>query len=249
MPDQTPLSDREYTAADDAMIVGIGAIAASALEHQSVLEEEDTTLTKTYLQGLAERIKAAATTILGHDNAKDMRGKTGDLNDNSTAALDALGSILNTVNTKYRGDTARRDEILRTMGFSDFYDHASHKDQQAIGHLLSRAAAALAADGKALQTELTGKGMNVKRADTVTALAATYTADNTGQEASKGARKLLSAGDVASLNTLYHETMEVAKTARHYFRADGALRSLFVFSKVVPPSHGRQDGGDKPAAA
>lgn len=248
MADQTPLPERDYATSDASMIVGIGAITASALKHQEALEEEDTMLTKEYLEGLQSRINTAATTILGHDNAKGLRTATADLHEDTDTAIEALGSMLNTIKNKYREAPGRRDELLKSLGFDTYYVRASHKDQQALGQLLSRAAAALAEDNDALQTELKGRGMNQKRIDTVTSLAATYTIDNTGQEATKGARKLLSAGDVATLNALYHDVMEVAKTARHYFRNDSTLRSLFVFSKVAPPSRGGGDHGENPPA-
>ncbi|MEO8786450.1 MAG: hypothetical protein ABI378_05240 [Chitinophagaceae bacterium] len=241
MSNPTTLPAREFSTSAASMIVGIGAITTSAMAHQTELVKEDTSLTKAYLQDLKSRIDDAGQTILGHDNAKDLRDATADLHIDTHTALEALGSMLNTIKNKYGKDTHRRDEILTNLGFTALYTAASNKDQQAIGQLLSRANIALSAGDSKLAKELTAKGMNQSRIDTVNTLAGTYTMSNTGQEATKGDKKILSAADVAVLNGLYHETMIVAKTARHYFRNDSALRDLFVFSKVAPPSHGRDN--------
>jgi hypothetical protein len=228
------------------MLLGISAIAASALNHAAQLLSADTTLTRQYLEDFRKRVDDAGREVLGADRAGDFRHATIVLRAASGNAAAELGLTKAWIEGKFMNDPVRRDELLDILGFSAFYSNAVHsKRHEDMMQLLLRFDEGLDVE---LAEEFVVLGLPVERLAILHKLAADYSARKASQKSHKGHKSELTESDTILLNGLFREAMAISRLAKNLFKKDPATRATFTYRKTHPPAKNGNDDSKKTAS-
>ena len=230
---------RDFRGSDAEMLTAIAAITQAAIDNQKTLAAKRASWADPFFTDLQTQIDTVAKTYLGADNVKDLRKSTQIVKTIQSSALTGLEEIKVQIERDFRQDKPTRDELLKELGYADFYKAAHKKDQGALVQLLLRFQQALTPD---VQTQLTAKGVDAGTLTTVTGFADVLNKANISQEEFKSSRKASTQAAVIALNDVYNKVMDVAVIAANFFKGDKAIQARFNYGKALK---NQQGGGVK----
>ncbi len=129
-----------------------------------------------------------------------------------------------------RTTPAKRDEILKMLGFAKHLRNVQKSNQESLIQLLYSFKTNM---NDSLRKEITAKGMNSSLIDNIISYADTFKMANTMQENLKGSTKEISKEVSDSFNAIYDEIIGICKKASNYFHYEPLKIEQFTFSKVL----------------
>ena len=112
------------------MLTAIATIIENAIKNKAAIIAKRATWADPFLPNLKTRIDTVVQTYLGLDSAKDLRNATQALIVLQNTALDKLSFFQVQIKQDFKKIPVRRDEILNTLGFNDYYKQAYKNDSQ-----------------------------------------------------------------------------------------------------------------------
>lgn len=221
---------RNYSCKDVDMLLASKTIAESFRANISELSAIRTTWTDQYALELITRIDSAISVTLGTDAKKDLREATAALFSIQVPAKRALAFVKLTISEEFKQNPARRDEILRTLGFSLYQGRGSKANQEELVQLLSNFKTNMT---DSLRQEIIATGMNPALIDNILGYAETFRQANVAQESMKVNTKDLKADVIETFNGIYHEIIGICKTGMKYYAAEPLKKERFNFAKVL----------------
>jgi len=219
-------------------------ITAHAITFSADIIKERPSWSNNYLLDMQTSIQGGYQKYLGVDKTKALRMATLNVLNIQSLSLDFFSKFKLQLDIDYDNSTARKKEILKTLGFSAYYADAASGNQESLVSLLNQFKENMTAD---LETEITTKGMNPAIITGIKTQVPGMSAANTVQEAAKGSKKLLTDAAVNELNDLYKKIIAICKVGRKVFKDDKAKKDLFSFAKTLKALRGaNKGGGDNP---
>ena len=223
------MTKRNYTGKDVDMLTVCATIVENAIANREFLVSKRKNWADPFFADLKTRIDNAFSKYLGIDSASDQRKATQTVTQIQTVALEDLAELKIQIEEDFKSDKVRRDEILKTLGYTDYHKQAQSKDQEALVQLLYRFKANLTAE---LKSEITAKGTDEATLDRISSYADQMASANITQETLKGSSKLITEEAVTEFNAIYDEVISVAKIARNFYKGDPAKQDEFSFNKI-----------------
>ena len=223
----TPI--RHYKGNDVDMLTACSTIAGSFAANITELETVRTDWSASYATDLSARIVNITTTYLGLDSRKDQRQATANLVSLQAPAKRDLTFFKAQIDTDFKKEPARHDEILRVLGFASYYKDAIKDKQEPMAQLLYAFKTNMT---DALKTEISGKGLSIELINRIMTYADGFMAANVSQEQAKGNSQELKAGAIEAFNAIYDEVIAICKIAASYYRYEPLKKALFSFAKV-----------------
>jgi hypothetical protein len=223
------MQTRIYKGKDVEMLTTSATITGNAIICETFLSSKRQGWAPPYFSDLKKRIDAAFTNYLGLDSALAQRSATQAVLQIQAAALSDLSDVKVQIEADFKSDKPRRTEILKQLGYTDFYSQARKKDQEGLIRLLYRFRANLTS---ALTDEITAKGINTDYLDRISSYADRLSQANITQETVKGAKKIITSEAVTEFNAIYEEVISIAKIARNFYRGDPDRQELFSYTKI-----------------
>jgi len=183
-----------------------------------------------YITDLITKIKKAIETQLGIDARKSVRHAMASINQIKIPAKNKLSLFKAQIQKDFKKDTARRDEILITLGFPKHLKGVQQNKNQPLIMLLYTFKTNMSA---ALRLEITTKGMSAALIDSIVAYAENFTTANLEQETSKTSSNGINNEIRDSFNSIYDEAIGICKTASTFYNNNPAKKVNFIFSRVI----------------
>ena len=128
---------RKYPTSDVVMLTSSATIVDNAIAHKPFLVSKRATWADPFLPNLLARINTAVQTYIGVDSAKTLRNATQSVQALQTNSLGKLSEFNVQITQDFKKVATRKNEILNTLGFKDFYQDAyKNKSQEALINLL-----------------------------------------------------------------------------------------------------------------
>ena len=194
-----------------------------------------------YFPDLLAQFQSARAKILGTDKFKALRDATYTLKTEQKTVLNYLSEFLVQFKVSFNNSPAQRDEILKTIGFTDNYNKAKRGNQESLIELLSKFNQYMTLD---LQKIITDKKLDADLITPILGYAATFADKETNQEEAKGNKTDLSADIIKELNSYYDIIIGICKIARNKFKGNKQKQDLFSFSKTAKAIMGNKGGGE-----
>jgi hypothetical protein len=220
---------RNYQGKDVDMLTACATIIENAIANQDFLASKRSTWQPPYFDNIKTRIDNAFRQFLGIDSAAEQRRATQTVTQIQTQALANLAELKIQIKEDFKADKKRRDEILKELGYTDFYKQAQSKDQEGLIQMLYRYCANLTAE---LNSEIISKGTDPQTLSRLSSYADQLSSANITQETLKGSRKLVTEEAVREFNAIYDEVISIAKIAHNFFKGDPNRQAEFSYSKV-----------------
>lgn len=227
---------RNYHCKDVEMLIASRTIAMSFKAHISELSVTRPAWTAAYADDLAARIDSVISSNLGTDARKGLRGATASLMALEIPAKKDLSFFKLQVSEDFSKDLARRDEILRLLGFSDLPIKISLASQEELVQLLFEFKTNMT---EALRGEIIGKGISPVLIDNILGYAENFAKANVAQESAKGSAKLITGDMVDAFNAIHGEIMGICKIASAYYSLEPDKKEFFSFSRVLANMGGK----------
>jgi hypothetical protein len=222
-------NSRTYPGKDVEMLTTGSVIVESAIANQDKLVPRRNIWAPPYFSNLGKRIDSAFQNHLGIDSAKDLRQSTQVLLGIQKQGLKNLAIVKIQIDEDFKKDPARRTEILKQLGFTNYLKDAQRKDQEALINLLYMFKQNL----PGLRAEIEAKGTDKASLDTIVGYADTLKNANISQETFKGGKKTITAEAVTEFNDIYDELISICKIAAKFFMEEPHLKDQFTYSKVL----------------
>ncbi|NOU46927.1 MAG: hypothetical protein HOO86_07690 [Bacteroidales bacterium] len=220
---------RNYQGKDVDMLTACRTIAGSFAANITELSTIRTGWTAAYSSGLITRIDTTITDYLGLDARHDQREATAGVIALQVPAQRDLTFFKAQVDSDFKKELLRHDEILRTLGFTSYYKDVSKGNQESMVQLLYFFKTNMT---DALKTEITGKGMSIELINRILTYAEAFMQANTTQEQTKDSSIELKAGAIEAFNETYDEMIAICKIAASYYRFEPLKKDLFTFTRV-----------------
>ncbi len=221
---------RSYSCKDVEMLMASKTIAGSFKANISELSPVRTDWTEQYATELTARIDTAIDTHLGVDARKELRNATASLIAMLGPARRDLSFIKTQIDEDFRREPARRDEILRTLGFANHLKAVQAGNQEALIQLLYQFKTNLT---QPLRLDIEAKGVNPALINRIVGFADTVSQANVVQESYKSTTKEISQEVIDTFVNIYTEIIGICKIASAYYRYEPLKREQFTFAKVV----------------
>jgi hypothetical protein len=134
------------------------------------------------------------------------------------------------IDDDFKKDPQKRDELLKTLGFTRFLKDVQKKNQEAIIQLLYMFKTNMTEN---LKQEITVKGINPALIDNIMAYAETVKQANVAQETNKSAKKEITKEVRDAFNTIYDEIIGICKKASKYYQYEPLKKELFTYSRII----------------
>lgn len=237
-------NQRNYPGKDVEMLTTGSVIVESAIANQDKLVPRRNIWAAPYFDNFKKRIDDAFKNHLGIDSAKDLRQSTQVLLGIQKQALKDLAIIKIQVDEDFKRDPARRTEIFKQLGFTNYLKDAQRKDQEALINLLYMFQKNL----PGLRAEIEAKGTDKASLDTIVGYADTLKNANISQETFKGGKKIITAEAVTEFNEIYDDLISICKIAAKFFMDEPNLKDQFTYSKVLKALNFKPGDGGAGAA-
>ncbi len=221
---------RNYSNKDVDMLMAAKTIAEAFKANINDLSAIRTDWTAQYADELIVRIDTGIEKSLGVDSKKKLRDATAALAAIIMPARRDLSFFKTQIDDDFKKEPIRRDEIIKTLGFSRFLKDVQNKGQEAIIQLLYMFKTNMTGD---LKLEITSKGMNPALIDKIIDYAATIKQANVAQETNKGATREISKEVRDAFNTIYDEIIGICKKASKYYQDEPLKKELFTFRRII----------------
>lgn len=221
---------RKYKGKDIDFLITAETILQSAIELQAPLIIARPQWTDPYFPNIITEIQGLYGSVLGIDNAKEMREATIALYNLIAPASDALLMFKTQLSLDFATNTQRQKEILTQLGYTQHYKSVRSKDQEGIIELLTKFKTNLT---PTLLTELTDAGINPIVISKVTSFTDIFKNANITQEVAKGGRKTITAEGISQLNQLYAKIIAISKIGALVFKKDKASKDRLNYNKTI----------------
>jgi hypothetical protein len=225
--EEKPSSD--YNCSDVEMLMTSQIIAESFTTNITFLSEARTDWTPEYAAGLKTRVSEGLEK-LGIDSKKDLRKATQVVNKIMDPAKKDLAFFKAQILDDFKALPDRKDEILRTLGFTDYLRKVQKRNQEALIQLLFAFKTNMTAE---LRTEIIGKGTKTTFIDKIVGYGVTLNNANVTQETFKGSSAEVTKEVRDALNAIYREIIGICKKAIKVYAGNPTKKNLFTFSKVL----------------
>jgi hypothetical protein len=239
---------RKYKVKDVEMLVTASTILESAIKNKDQLQAKRSSWKDPFFDDLKTKIDLAVQVYLGMDNAKELRRFTLTISNLKKEALRYLAEIKVQLVEDFKSQKARREEILKQLGFTGNLYKAQQGDQEGLIELLYQFKVNIAE----LQAEIIAKGTAKELIDNIVLCADKMKAADVNQELSKGTRKTITVEGVQEFNDIYNSIISISRIAAKFFIESEALKDQFIFGKVSKGLNAQKqkpkDSGEIPSA-
>lgn len=222
--------NRNYNCKDVDMLMTSKTIAESFKSNISVLSVARTNWTEQYATDLVSRIDGTIEKLLGIDAKKELRNATTRLSAIQIPARRDVSFFKTQIDDDFKNNPSKRDEILKTLGYTKHLKDVQKGNQEALIQLLYAFKTNMS---DSLRQEITSKGMNASLITNLIGYADTFKNANTTQETFKGSTKEISKEVSDSFNAIYDEIIGICKMASNYFQFEPLKKDQFTFSTVI----------------
>ena len=220
---------RTYQGKDVDMLTACATIVENAITNRDFLASKRQNWKESFFENLKARIDNAFSQFLGIDSASEQRKATQIVTEIQTNAIDDLVELKIQIQEDFKSDKIRRDEILKTLGYTDFQKPAQAKDQEAMIQLLYCFRTNL---NETLRLEIVGKGVDEETLNRILTYADQLSNANITQETLKGSRKTITEEALTEFNGIYEEVISIAKIARNFYKGSPIKQDEFSYSKI-----------------
>ncbi len=220
---------RNYQGKNVDMLTTCATIIENAIANQDFLVSKRQKWASPFFENLKSRIESAFSQILGIDSAAEQRKATQIVRAIQSTALDNLAELKIQIREDFKSDKKRRDEILKTIGYTDYHKQAQGKDQEALIQFLYRFRTNL---NEELRNEIVEKGADTELLDRIYRYADQLSIANISQETFKGNRKIITEESKTELIGIYEEVISIAKIARNFYKGDPTKQDEFSYGKI-----------------
>jgi len=221
--------ERIYNNKDVDMIITIDTIMDSAIANKTFLQSKRSNWADPFFQDIKTQIDSVVQNYLGQDSAKALRLATQVVKDIQTKALIELGEVKVQIDQDFKPTPDRRTEILKQLGFTDYYEPARKKDQEGLINLLYQFKTNLTTE---LKTEIANKGTAPASLEAIVEFADILKNANVTQEGNKGTKKEITAEGIQALNDIYSKVISIAMISAKFFQKEPTKKALFSYTKV-----------------
>lgn len=221
--------ERIYNNKDVDMIITIDTIMDSAIANKTFLQTKRTNWADPFFQDIKTHIDTVVQQYLGQDSAKALRQATQVVKNIQAKALIELGEVKVQIDQDFKPTPDRRTEILKQLGFTDYYEPARKRDQEALINLLYQFKTNLTTE---LKTEIEDKGTAPAALEAIVEFADILKNANVTQEGNKGTKKEITAEGVQALNEIYSNVISIAVISAKFFQKEPTKKALFSYTKV-----------------
>ena len=221
--------ERIYNNKDVDMIITIDTIMDSAIANKTFLQTKRSNWADPFFQDIKTQIDSVVQQYLGQDNAKALRQSTQIVKGIQAKALTELAEVKVQIDQDFKPTPDRRTEILKQLGFTDYYESARKKDQEALINLLYQFKTNLTAE---LKTEIANKGTAPAALEEIVEFADTLKNANVTQEGNKGTKKEMTNEGIQALNDIYSKVISIAMISAKFFQKEPTKKALFSYTKV-----------------
>lgn len=232
-------NNRNYRYSDVVMCLASQTIAGNFESHLSELSAKRTNWTAEYATDLKVRIKGIIKKHLGIDPKKELRAASSILSELMEPAKRELSFFKAGIDSDFKSDPKKRNEYLKTLGFTKNLEAVQKDDQEALIELLF-------AFGKnmtdPLRNKFISKGTTPESIDLIIGYAEEIDDANVDQERLKKTTKKITKEAIIVFNGLYDEMIGICMLAANFYNYDPLKKEQFTFSKIVDAmnSSGRQ---------
>jgi hypothetical protein len=224
------MQKRKYKGKDVEMLTVGATIIENAISGKEFLTAQRRSWADPFFPDLKLRIDNAFTRYLGTDSASEQRSATRTVLQIQASALTDLSGFKIQIQQDFKSTKPRLTEILKQLGYADFYRQALKKDQEGLVQLLYRFRAGLSPE---LRTEITSKGIDAEYLDRISSYADRLSQANITQETLKGARKTITEEAVTEFNAIYDAVVSIAKIAHHFYKGNSNKQDGFSYAKIL----------------
>ena len=222
-------ASRKYQGKDIEMLTTCLIIIENALKNQSFLVTKRSLWTVEFFENIKLRINKAISDYLGVDNALLMREATQLVTKIYAEAFSLISELKVQIEQDFKSDKARRDEILRQLGYSSFFKMVSKGDQEAFVQMLFQFNNSLSST---LKTEIISKGTSPETLESITQYADQLSEANVSQENFKTSKKADTSEAITEFNEIYDEVISIATIARNFYKGNPAMQDQFSYNKI-----------------
>ena len=230
---------RKYHCPDVVMFTASETIVKQCVNNYDVLVEKRKTWENPYFPNLLLSLTEGRERILGKDAARLLREATREVKTEQSSVLSLLSEFKIQFDVDFDGEL-NKGEILKSLGFTDYYKKAVKGNQEALVEMLSKFKTNISAE---LENTITGKGMDPGIITSIKGYAGTFGDSNTNQETAKGTKVNLSAETINELNGYYKTIIGICKIAHNKFKGNPQKQALFSFDKTVKNIYGNKGNG------
>ena len=223
------MKTRHYSGKDVEMLTTCATIIENAISNEGYLSGKRRNWKESFFTNLKTRIDGAFSHYLGIDSASGQRKATQAVMQIQAQALSDLSELKVQIEEDFKFDKPRRTEILKELGYTDYYRHAQAKDQEGLIQLLYRFRTNLTPE---LRDEITLKGTDDSYFDRISSYAEQLSHANITQETFKGSKKIITEEAITEFNAIYDEVISIAKIAHNFYKGNPNKQELFSYSKI-----------------
>lgn len=220
---------RKYHYPDVIMFTASETITKQCINYYDELVVKRKAWENPYFPNLLTTLTGARERILGKDIAKLLRDATQQVKSEQSSVLSLLSELNVQIDVDFDGEL-NKNEIFKSLGFTDFYKKAVKGNQESLVELLDKFKTNMTPE---LEKTITDKGIDLEIITSIKNYAGTFGDSNTTQEAAKGTKVNLSAETISELNGYYKTIIGICKIARNKFKGNPQKQALFSFDKTV----------------
>ncbi|MDI9364588.1 MAG: hypothetical protein QM541_06535 [Flavobacterium sp.] len=228
---------RLYSAKDTVMLTVLSIILKNALANIAELTEENENWNVRAITALLTRIENALENILGIDPKKDQREATALVKQIQAEALPILSTLALRMGVAVK-NTARKTELLKQLGFTEFAAKAQQMDQIALIEFLAKFKTNAT---NAVKAEITAsKDIKIAAVDKLIDLSKTLVDNHVNQETYKDTSKVITADGVTELNAIYTAVVkDFSKLVLDFYKKKKSNKAnLFSFAAILKTVNG-----------
>jgi len=221
---------KEYVYKDINMLVATKIVAFNFRDNISELSQLNSKWDEPYANDFIVRVEDALNNHLGYDVKKELRDATSALNSIMSEVKTDLSVFKRLVNKFFKGEPAKKNEILNVLGLKQFPKAGVSRTQNGLIKLLFAFKTNLT---DPLRQELVSKGIIEELIDKIVANATKLEDINNIQEVLKGTTIEKTNSRKALYNSIYREVSSICIVASAYFKTSKVKQDMFNFNKIA----------------
>jgi len=221
---------KEYVYKDINMLVATKIVAFNFRDNISELSQLNSKWDEPYANDFIVRVEDALNNHLGYDVKKELRDATSALNSIMSEVKTDLSVFKRLVNKFFKGEPAKKNEILNVLGLKQFPKAGVSRTQNGLIKLLFAFKTNLT---DPLRQELVSKGIIEELIDKIVANATKLEDINNIQEVLKGTTIEKTLSRKALYNSIFREVSSICIVAYAHFRPLKVKQDMFNFSRIV----------------
>ena len=222
------------------MLIAALTVADYFEQHKEAFVNEMPAWDDPYIANFQAAVELILAKYFGIKSKEDLQKQTRLVNELTVQAREDLEMVKTQIERGFRTNPHRINELMKLLGYKEFWNQASHNNQSMMIGLLLAFSNHLDA---ALRAELEENQVNAARLTNILSYAGQLNQANVTQESLKGSSKLDTQEAVTALNNIYDQAIDICSIAKKLFKKDKLKRELFVFSRIVK-SQGMQHTDD-----